>query len=315
MSQYVVPSTYYKTPQGYQIIMDWYDSVLQKFPVAYESLYVDTRFGPTHVLAMGAVDQPPLVLLQGMAGSSVLWYKQVADFARHYRVYALDTVGQPGRSAPNAPSFFGNGYVHWLTDALDALKLDQVDLAGVCLGGWVALQMGIHAPQRLKRVVMLSPMGLARAKLFIPKVRRRDSDQSLEDRLINSSVAPEGANVRFDRELARAMALATRHYRLDLAVGMRSDQSKLSKVMTGLRLFNKFLWPISRRELGRFANPGLILIGQYEMIYNATAAARHAQAAMPQVRVEVVAGSGHGTIYDNPEQINPRILRFLQEGV
>ncbi len=56
--------------------------------------------------------------MQAVAGSALLWRNQLPVLSEHFRVYALDTVGQPGRSAPNPPSFFENDYMNWLLDII-----------------------------------------------------------------------------------------------------------------------------------------------------------------------------------------------------
>lgn len=303
----------YKTDEGYDIIMGWYQSVLDKFPVPYTSQYIPTRFGATHALVMGQPETTPLILLQGMAGSAPLWYRQVEDFAAHFRLYALDTPGQPGRSDPNPPSFFDNSYVDWLTDVLDALGLERAYLAGVCLGGWIIFRLGVVAPERIARAVMLSPMGLTRGKLFIPKSRRRDTDKSLEDKLVTSQVAPKSNRVEYDRELARAMALATRHYQVTQSAGMRSDQPFLGKVATGFGLIKKFFWPLPKGELAQFRASALLLMGEHEMLYNSRRALRRVQKYMPTVTAEVVAGAGHAAMYDSAPYVNRRIVEYLLE--
>lgn len=49
--------------------------------------------------------------------------------------------------------------VHYL-DLLDALGLEQVDLLGISLGGWIAAEIAIVARERLRRLVLVAPAGL-----------------------------------------------------------------------------------------------------------------------------------------------------------
>ena len=312
--------TLYKSPEGYAKLEAFYEAGLAKIPVPVESRYVQTRFGQAHMLTAGPEDAPPLLLMKGMAGSAILWHQQFADFARQCRVYALDTPGQPGRSAPYPPSFFDDSFAHWLADVLDGLGLDRADMAGVSLGGWAIFRLGIIAPERLRRAVLISPLRLARARTNIRRyignaVRPEKKDESLEDRLSVRDFNPgDGTRVEYDRQLARAMALATKHYRLGYAMGMRPEQNRLQKFWTGLRTLRLIASPAPPAELAAFRVPALVVLGEHEMLYSSAVAAERAR-MMPNAEVVVVNGAGHAAIYDRPQEINPVILEFLARPV
>ncbi|MFN2145264.1 MAG: alpha/beta fold hydrolase, partial [Anaerolineales bacterium] len=222
---------FYKSEKGYQSITRWYDNLLEKFDFEYESQYVDTRFGPTHMLVSGPEDAEPLILVQAIAGSAPLWYHQMPFLAKDFRVYALDTPGQPGRSAPNPPAILEGGYSDWLIDVLDGLGIERADFIGVSFAGWVVMRLAIRNPERVKRIMMISPTGLVNARfpigIFLRNVvSKKKDDQALEDDLTTRSFMPTGDTDgrEFDRQLARAMALATRHYKLDNSLGILDEE-------------------------------------------------------------------------------------------
>ena len=298
--------------------MQWYDSALAVFPVAYESCYVETRFGQTHMLVMGDPAAPPLVLVQGYGGSAPLWHKQAVDFARHFRVYALDTVGMPGRSDPRPLSLLNDDYTRWLLDVFDALGLEQPDVAGVCLGGWIVTRLGIDAPHRLRRAVLLSPVGLARFKIYlrsgVPLILNMGDEERAEKygrRLLLHAFTPPGSNLQFDRQLARAMTLAIKHYDVGVAAGLLGEKPRIQELWTALRILLRFVRSESLSELRRFESPAMLLIGEYEAIYNPHTALKRAQQSMPHVQAEIVPQTGHAAIYDRPDFVNPKILDFL----
>ncbi len=312
----------YKSLDSYEKMKHFYDDALAKYPVAHESVYVSTRFGKTHALVMGPADAPPLLMLQGLAGSAVLWHQQVAPFSQHFRLYALDTVGQPGRSAPNAPSIFGSGYTDWLVDVLDGLKLPKAHMIGVSLGSWAIIELGIAHPARLDRAVLLSPMGLARGKMNVrrwipnPTRRNRADDDALTDQLQERSFSPTdgGTREKFDRQLARAMALATKHYRVDLAMGIQENTGRIGKAVAMTRTMLKFMAPTSAAHLRQFRNQGMLIIGEHDSLYDAQKAAARARELMPQLRVEVIPNAGHAAIYERPDEVNAMIVDYLREG-
>ncbi|GGV36479.1 hypothetical protein GCM10010182_70780 [Actinomadura cremea] len=48
--------------------------------------------------ACGPADAPPLVLLHGGGTTAAVWYANVAELTRRHRLYAVDRIGEPGRS-------------------------------------------------------------------------------------------------------------------------------------------------------------------------------------------------------------------------
>jgi len=158
----------YKSPAGERAIMAWYDSALAHWPVPYEALNVSTRHGDTFVLASGASGKrsdSPLILLHGAGTNSAMWAGDVAAYSRQYRVYAVDLLGEPGKSAPVRPAWDGPAYAEWLADVLDALKVEKATLLGLSQGGWTALKFAVYQPRRVESLVLLNPAGIAPDKL------------------------------------------------------------------------------------------------------------------------------------------------------
>ncbi len=312
----------YKSAAGYRAIMNWYDEAVSTIDCEVESQFVKTRFGWTHMLVAGPADAEPLVLIPGVAGCAPLWRRQFPAFARHFRVYAVDIVGQPGRSDPNPPSFLNDDYVDWLCDLLDGLRIDKAHFAGTSVGGWVVLKMALVAPERVRKIVMLSPTGVSRAKLpvriWITRVmnKRKDED-ALENDLTAKSVksaSPSFSFGTFDRQLARLMALCTRHYRVDRSVGIYNEATRRVEVWKGLKVLRKFFLSERKSVLQTLRSPGLLVFGQHEVLYDPWQVGRRALALMPSLQLEVIEGAGHAAIYDKPDEVNRRVVAYLNAG-
>ena len=317
------PLKLYKSAEGYRTIMEWYDSVLDEITVPYESLFVNTRFGRTHLIAAGPADAEPLFLLPGVAGCAALWRRQLPTLGQHFRVYAVDIPGQPGRSDPNPPSFLNDDYVAWLKDVLDDLGIGKAHFGGVSVGAWIAMRMGIEAPERTLKVVMLGPTGISRSRLPVgtwlkrAALSRKNPDAMQAEvtaRKVSAAVTrpPGAAFGTFDRQLARAMSLCTKHYRVDRSLGIYDEGSQRLRLLDGLRVLGKFFLAEPRAKLRRFRVPGLVVFGQYEVLYDPPAVCRKAEALMGKVRTEVVADAGHAAIYDRPEIVDPLVIEFLK---
>lgn len=309
----------FRTAEGYKAFQRWYDQSLETLQVPFDSQTVDTPFGRTHMLVLGPQDAPPLVMVQGYGGSAPLWHKQFPDLIDHFRIYALDTVGMPGRSDPTPLSMLNDDYSRWLLSVFDALKLEKPAVMGVCLGGWIVLRLGIDAPDRLRRAVLLSPVGLARFKIYlrsgVPLLFSMGNPERLEkyaQRLLIHAFTPPGSNLEFDRRLAQAMMLTAKHFDVGTAAGIVGERAYWREVLTAIRLGGRFVRSEPDSELARFGVPALIFVGEYEAIYNPRAAIAKARRAIPQVTAEIVLGTGHAAIYDRPDVVNPRIIDFLK---
>ncbi len=310
---------FYKSEDGYNAIMSWYESALESVEVPLKSQYVETRFGRTHMLVCGPEDAPALFLLPGVAGCAPLWRRQFAKFSEHFRVYAVDVIGQPGRSEANTLSLLNDDLVVWLKDVMDELDLEKAHFAGNSVGGWIAMRMGIEAPERVNKVVMLGPTGLTRAKLpvkiWFSKVmsKKKDAD-ALEDDLTAKSVATpsaKGTFGTFDRQLARLMALCTRHYRVDRSLDVYDEDTGKIHIRKGLKVLGKFFLAERKSYLKKFEVPGLLIFGEHEMFFNPNKVADRSVKLMPGLEATVVDNAGHGAIYDQPDKVNDMVVEFL----
>jgi pyruvate dehydrogenase E2 component (dihydrolipoamide acetyltransferase) len=102
-------------------------------------------------------DGEPLVLLHGVATSRLIWRRVLAPLALRRRVIAVDVPGF-GESEPVGPGF----ELEQVADRLvDGLGLDRFDLVGHSLGGAVAVATAARHPAAVRRLVLVSPAGLA----------------------------------------------------------------------------------------------------------------------------------------------------------
>jgi len=312
----------YKTSDGRKAIMEWYADVVAQLDVAVESQYVDTRFGRTHMLVAGPENATPLLLVPGVAGCAPLWRRQLPEFAKHFRVYALDVVGQPGKSDPVTPSFLGNDFSDWMVDVLDGLGIERAHFAGTSVGGWMVLRLGIHAPHRVDRIVMLSPTGISRARLpiriWVTKfLNKRKDPNALQNDLTAKSVtnrSPGRSFGTFDRQLAKLMALCTRHYRVDRSLGIYNDKTQKPDIWKGVRVLRKFFLSEPRALLRQFNVPALLVFGEHEMLYDPYKVAKRAKRIMPKLQTDVIEGAGHAAIYDKPDEVNTVVVEYLLNG-
>jgi len=190
----------FRTAEGARQILERNRQILSAWPVASEQLSLPTAQGETFVLACGDKSAPPLVLLHGSGSTSAAWMADAAAWAPHYRLYAIDIIGEPGLSAPSRPPLAGGAHAAWLAEVFDGLGLTQAGIVGVSLGGWMALDFATRHQQRVRELVLLCPGGVGRQKpglglqamallLLGPWGRKKALEAALGSRAIDPRVA------------------------------------------------------------------------------------------------------------------------------
>lgn len=156
----------FRSEAGRAAILAPYDAAIANWPVPCETLLIDTEFGSTFVIACGDAPNEPVVLLHGSGTNSAFWMGDVARISADHRVYAIDIIGEPGRSAESRPTMrIAGNYARWLGEVLDGLNAPAAAVVGNSLGGWVALDFATAFPERVKKLVLLAPAGIAPARV------------------------------------------------------------------------------------------------------------------------------------------------------
>lgn len=148
------------SPQGKEAVLRYYDSLLEKMSVPYEKLYIDTAYGQTFVLAAGDNNKPPLLLLHGSSMNAAMWIGDIAVLSRHYRVYAPDIPGEPGRSSEDQLPLDTDDYNNWLLTLMKGLEIESMYMAGTSLGAYLAAKFAIQYPERTQKLALLCPAGI-----------------------------------------------------------------------------------------------------------------------------------------------------------
>lgn len=155
----------YKSIQGKNAVLQAYDKYLSKWPVQYEEMTVATRWGKTYIIACGDTGLPPMILLHGTSSNLTMWIGEAADYAKHFRIYAVDIPGEPGKSEEKQYPLNSPVYYEWMEDVFDALSLKKAVIAGISLGGWMAVNFSVRYPERVEKLVLLCPSGIGPQRL------------------------------------------------------------------------------------------------------------------------------------------------------
>ncbi|MBN1296232.1 alpha/beta hydrolase [bacterium] len=105
----------------------------------------------------------PILFIHGLGAEMSSWRNQVSFFETAYRVITVDLRGH-GHSRAVRPPKRMTDYAADIAEFLSRLHLPPVHVVGLSLGGMVALQLALDAPERVHRLVLVNTLADARLK-------------------------------------------------------------------------------------------------------------------------------------------------------
>ncbi len=259
----------YKSTGGQAAIMDGYDHALAAHWPPHEIVTVPTRYGDTAVIVAGDLQAEPLVLLHGAGSNSAVWAADARVYAPHFRLYAVDLVGEPGKSAATRPPWDGPAFGDWLADVLDGLSVERATLLGLSQGGWTALCFATLWPERVERLVLLAPGGVVadRTSFLLRAVGLT--------LLGKRGIEPLKRLVIGDTELPPEL------------------DDYLTLIMTEFKPRVGALPLFSDEELARLTMPVLFVGGEEDALRDEVKIAARLEALLPDLHVVLLPGVGH----------------------
>lgn len=113
---------------------------------------------------------PPLLMLHGWGQT----HENLRPLAEHLasvsEPHLLDIPGFGKSEIPNS-TWSAFDYADEMIRYLDSQNIEKVSLLGHSFGGKIAMCMAIRFPQRIDRLVLLSPSGLLRKRTIFQKIR------------------------------------------------------------------------------------------------------------------------------------------------
>lgn len=250
-----------------------------------------------HYAEQGRDKAGTLLLLHGFPLHSGMWEAQLDALSTSWRVIAADFRGF-GRSGETGPFT-----IEQLADdthtLIGQLKLDKIVLAGLSMGGYVALAYAKKYAQSLRGLIMLdtkaeadSPEGKANRDRMIAIVNEKGS-KPIADAMLGKLIPEETARNR--PHLARTlrdMMESTRPQTISHALAAMRDR------------------PDQTDMLGDIAVPTLVGVGDQDAI-TPPEVARAMHEKIPGSHLRIFTGSGHMSPMEQPSQVNAAIAEFL----
>jgi 3-oxoadipate enol-lactonase len=242
----------------------------------------------------------PLLFLNGLSGDHLYWRGQFRVFGRTYRCLAVDNrdVGQSSYAA--APYTIGD-LAGDLSEWMAQLRLPPAHVVGLSLGGAIAQELAVAAPERVKSLVLMNTLARAddwfRGTLRAFELIRR---QVADTAAFFDAILPWWVSHRFFEQSERVSWLR-----------MLLRQNPHPQRLDG---FLRQLEALSRHDAGeklrQITCPVLVMAGEDDCVAPLRFS-REIQEFIPQAQLIVLRGVGHAPPVEDAGQFNARLAEFL----
>ena len=153
----------YKSEKGKSEILNLYDNQLNRLGIPYKDKWISTSFGQTHLVETGNFDGIPLLVFHG--GNATTAYNLLTcDFLfKDFHIYAVDSIGHPGKSAEVSLSHINYDYGKWVSDVIDGLGFTKIACFGGSFGAGIIAKAMCVVPEKIDIAVLYVPSGIKNA--------------------------------------------------------------------------------------------------------------------------------------------------------
>jgi pimeloyl-ACP methyl ester carboxylesterase len=250
------------------------------------------------------------ILIHGLGGAKSSFYETVAALSPDHTVHAIDLPGFGSSSKPLAaydPRFFADHVLR----LIEALGIDRADLIGNSLGGRVALETALLAPDRVRSLGLLAPsMAFRRGREWAPLVRAMRPELAVLPSILRRRLVHD----QFWRMVARPERVDPAVAEIAADEFIRTHRSRAARVAFYAAARQIYLEPPHGRtgfwtRLGELRVPALFVWGSADRLVPA-AFSRHVAEALPEARQVILDDCGHVPQVELPERTHG-LLRGL----
>ena len=288
------PVGYFRSAAAHDRFTRAYAAAMAELPAPDRTLDVRTGYGVVRLYRFTGGADPaaaPLLLLPGRASASPVWADNLPSLLRLRSVYTVDLLGEPGMSVQQRPIGDPADHAQWLHEVLLALPEPQIHLVGVSFGGWTAMNLATHRPEKVAGVVLLDPV-LVFADLSLEAIVRSIpiafhwAPRSWRDSF--ASWTAGGAPVE-DVPVARMIEAGLQAYAVKLSAPTRPADDRLAAVGV----------------------PVLVLMAGESRLHDAADAAATARRVLPRATVKTYPDASHAINGEYPAEIAADVAAFL----
>ncbi|HEX9249094.1 MAG TPA: alpha/beta hydrolase [Gemmatimonadaceae bacterium] len=264
--------------------------------------------GGTRVRYLKAGRGPNLVLFHTLRTQLEIFQRIIPKLAERFTVYAVDFPGHGWSDIPNA-EYAPEDFYQWAEKFLETVDIDDATLAGVSIGGTIALVLAARRNPRVARVIAINPYdyppdgGIRRSSLIARLILGPAGVP-----ILGATLMRLRNKVVTDAIMAGGVASAEA-----LTPELRAQLSDVGERRGHYQAFLRLLsherrWADARNLYPMIKVPALLICGERDW---APAAQRERTAGLiPKVKVKTIGNGGHFLSLDRPTELSELIAGF-----
>jgi len=284
----------YKNAKSEKIMLDLYNKQVLALNIEFEDIYIDTRFGKTHLLKTGNPRGKPILLFHGGNSTAPYYLRDFLYFRNEYLLYAPDTMGHPGKSAQNVLSAKNLEYGEWASDVIDGLGFKQMFCLGGSYGGGVLAKLMCFAPQKILKAILLVPSGICNAstasivfRMGIPMILYIITQK---EKWLKKAILPM---VISEKEIDESTFEMVKYSFNNVCV--KSSMPSNVKVA----------------DMKNYTAPTLLITGEKDVMFPGEKVIARAKTIIPNLKTYLMMGSGHMCVLSSEKYKN--ILKMIAD--
>jgi 3-oxoadipate enol-lactonase len=250
-----------------------------------------------------APERPVVVMVHGMAETSVAWFAWVPHFLREYRVVRVDLRGLGESDIPRAGySWSVDGFVADIASMLEIMGIASAHLIGAKLGGAICLSFAAQHPEITRSVTVIGPIVRADRSGKLHWLRIGDSREADTAKLGDAHREEITRSMR--ARLGDDVSVGQLEWWVDMYC--RTNRRVMAEVVDAAQRID------IEPELRNISAPALAIIAEHGALHSPADMKRWID-QIPHGRLEVWPGSGFHLAAIAPDQCATRALEFVRD--
>lgn len=245
----------------------------------------------------------PLVLISGFASGAWIWYRQIEELARNFKVITFDPRGIGQTQIPAETEVSIEAIAEDTAQLLDKLEIEKTNILGASFGGFVAQEFALKYPEKLKKLI-LACTSFGGANHVAP------------DMEILAAFAPQAGASSFERVRRFMLPAFTKEYaaqnpnEIKKVCALREANDVPDSVylqqLTAATTFN------TENRLSEIQARTLVLTGDRDLVVPPQNSENLAE-KIPNSQLKIIEGGSHMFFIEKADDFNRTVRDFFQK--
>jgi pimeloyl-ACP methyl ester carboxylesterase len=268
--------------------------------------FIQLSQGVVHYEVSGPLNGQTVVLIHGLATPYFIWdynYKELVKAG--FRVLRYDHYGRGFSDRPDVV-YDINLYDHLLFELLKKLKVKMpVHLVGLSMGGAIAVTFSDRHPELVSKVALIAPAGFPFKTPFTVKLVKLPLVGGCLMAIFGDAVLVSGIKGAF----VEPQKLPDFEEKFKVQMKYKGFKRAILSTLRNMQMHDL---GETYQRIGQTSKPVMLIWGREDQVLPFRNSER-VKEAIPNLEFHAIQGAGHNLNYENPEMVNPLLVRFLKQ--